>query len=360
MLKNLYVKFFPMPKYLMAPSFGLDISDESLKFVELVPDKNGIKLGRYGERKIPPGVIESGQIKDSKKLQEVMMSLRKEEGIKFVRISLPEEQIYLFGLKLDKDGLENVRESIEFSLEEHIPIPAQDAIFDYEFLNQDEKKLNLQVAVIPKNVIENYLSVFKDSLISVQSCELEAQAIARAVIKKGDLETYMIVDFGKTRTGIFIVSHGLVASSSTLKISGEMLNDTIAKKLNITLEEAEKIKKEYGLQRNQENNEISSAVLESISVLRDEVVKRIIYWNTHKDEEGKDNPMIQKIILSGGDANLIGLPEYFSLSTKNKVEIGNIWVNVMDTTKNVPEVNFNRSLTFAAALGLALGDFEYD
>ncbi len=360
MFRNSFYRLFPTPKFLMAPSFGLDISDQSLKFLELIPVKNGVRMGRSGERKIPVGIIESGKIKDPKGLQNVLTALRKDMGVKFVRVSLPEEQVYLFRLRLEKAGLDNVREGIELSLEEHIPIPAQDAIFDYDLLNQNEQSLEVQVAAIPKNVIENYLSVFRESLISVQSFELEAQAISRAVIKKGDMETYMIVDFGQTRTGIFIVSAGVVVFTSTLDIGGMSLNDMIRKNFNITAEEAEKMKKEFGLQRNAPNKEIFPVLLNSVSVLRDEIVKHFLYWNTHQDEDGKNNPPIKKIYLCGGDANLIGLTDYLSVSIKCKVEVANVWINIAETGKYIPDISFNKSLTFAAALGLALGDFDYD
>lgn len=345
---------------MITPSFGLDISDESLKFVELIPVKNGIRMGRYGEQKIPVGIIESGKIKDSKRLEQVLLSLKKEKGIHFVRVSLPEEQVYLFRLRLDKIGLTNVREGIEFSLEEHIPISAKEAIFDYELLSEDADSLEIQVAAIPKNIIENYLAVFRNSQISVQSFELEAQAISRAVIKKDDLETYMIVDFGQTRTGIFIISRGVVMFTSTLDVGGVMLTKMIQKNFNVSFEEAEKMKKEFGLQRNMDNKEIFSVLLNIVSILRDEIVKHFLYWHTHKNEEGKDHPAIKKIILCGGDANLIGLVEYFSISIKSKVEIANVWINIADKDMYIPEITFNHSLTFAAALGLALGDFEYD
>ena len=117
MFRNSFYRLFPTPKYLMAPSFGLDISDQSLKFLELIPAKNGVRVGRYGERKIPVGIIESGKIKDPKKLRDLLLSIRKEVGIRFVRVSLPEEQVYLYKLNLEKSGLENVREGIELSLE---------------------------------------------------------------------------------------------------------------------------------------------------------------------------------------------------------------------------------------------------
>jgi len=358
MLRNSHNIFFPTPHFLSAPSFGLDISDESIKFVELFSTRHGLRLGRHGERKIPSGIIELGKIKDSKRMESILLSLRKEEGLKSVRISLLEEQIYLFRLRLEKLGLTNVREGIEFSIEEHIPIPAQDAIFDYDLVHEDEKGLDLQVAAITTNTIENYLSVFKNSQISVQSVELEAQAIARAVIKKGDLETYMIVDFGEKRTGIFIISQGIVMFTSTLELGGSMLNEVIKKNFKVDEEEAERMKREYGLERNAPNKELFSVLLNSVSMLRDEVAKHFLYWHTHKGEEGKNNPLIKKIIFCGGDSNLNGLSEYFSVSMKTPVEMANVWVNIIDTEKYIPQVNFKQALSFAAAIGLALGDFE--
>ncbi len=358
MLRNSFNRFFPTPAILSMPSFGLDISDESIKFVSLVLTKNGIRLGKYGERKIPPGVIESGNIKNPKELESILSALRVEEGIKSVRVSLPEEQVYLFQMQLEKAGLESVREGIELSLEEHIPIPAQDAIFDYEIISENPKNIDLQVAAIPKNVIENYLSVFKNSSISVPSFELEAQAISRSVLKKGDLGTYMIVDFGEKRTGIFIISRGIVMFTSTLDVGGVMLTGVIQKTFKISEAEAENMKKEFGLQRNVANKEIFAVLLNSVSILRDEIVKHYLYWNTHKDEEGNNNPIIKKIILCGGDSNLIGLTDYLSVSMKSRVEMSDVWVNILDTLKEVPEINFKQALSFAAAIGLALGDFE--
>jgi type IV pilus assembly protein PilM len=355
-----FFRFFPPPIFLTAPSFGLDISDESLKYVELIATRYGIRLGRYGERSIPPGVIESGKIIDSVRMEEILKILRKEEGIKSVRVSLPEEQVYLFQLRLPKSGLKNVREGIELALEEHVPIRAEDAIFDYDLVKEDGESLEVQVATIPKNIIENYLQIFKHSEIRVQSFELEAQAIARAVIKDGDMETYMIVDFGKKRTGIFIVSRGIVMFTFTLDLGGVMMTSMIQKNFNVSLEEADKMKQEYGLQRNTDNNEIFSVLLNSVSVLRDEIAKHFLYWHTHKDEEGKNNPLIKKIILCGGDSNLIGLADYISVSMKTTVEMADVWSNIINVENYIPEMNFREGLAFATALGLALGDFNKD
>ncbi len=358
MSKYAFSRFFPTPDLLSATSFGLDISDESVKFIELVFTQNGIRAGRHGERNIPPGIVESGKIKDIKKMEELLSKLRKEEDIKYVRVSLPEQQVYLYQFQLEKAGLKNVREGIELSLEEHIPVPAEDAIFDYELIGESEKKLDIQVAAISKGVIESYLTVFKNAKISVRSFELEAQAILRSVIKKRDMSAYMIVDFGEKRTGIFIVSGGIVMFTSTLDIGGFTLNTMLQKSFNINHEEANKLKLEYGLQRNMENKEVFPVLLNSVSVLRDEVAKHFVYWHTHKDEAGKENQPIKKIILCGGDSNLIGLSEYLSTSMKTPVEMANVWINIENVDMEVPTMSSKRALSFAASLGLALGDFD--
>lgn len=354
---KLFLKFFPIPYFLEARSFGLDISDESMKYMELLNTKHGMKVGRWGERAIPPGVIESGKITNPEKMEEILSKLRKEEGVKSVRVSLPEEQVYLFQLRLEKSGLKSVKEGIELVLEEHIPIQAQDAIFDYDLVKQDEQSIEVQVAAIPKNVIDNYMLIFEHSRISVEAFELEAQAISRAVIKKGDMGTYMIVDFGKKRTGIFIVSGGIVMFTFTLDVGGMSLNNVIQKSFNVSLEEAEKMKQKYGLERSEENKEIFALLLNSVSILRDEIVKHFLYWQTHKDEEGKSNPPIEKIFLCGGDSNLTGLADYISVSMKTKVEMANVWINIVNTENFVPEISFRQALAFATAFGLVLGNF---
>ncbi len=358
MLRSSYNVFFPTPTFLSMPAYGLDISDESLKFMELIATHRGIRVGRHGERKIPAGIIESGKIQDPAKMEEFLRALRDEEGIKCVRVSLPEEQIYLYKLRMDKVGVESIREGIELTLEEHIPIPAKDAIFDFEIIGEDTKSLEIQVVAIPTNVIGNYLEVFKNAEIAVKSFELEAQAISRAIIKKDDMETYMVVDFGKKRTGISIVSKGIVMFTSTIDVGGMMLTTSIEKSFNVPEEEAEKMKKEFGLQRNVSNKEIFPVLLNSVSVLRDEIVKHFLYWHTHKDDEGRDNPQIQKILLCGGDSNLIGLADYFSISMKTSVEMANVWTNITDMARDIPDIDFKQALSFAASLGLALGDFE--
>jgi Tfp pilus assembly PilM family ATPase len=168
----------------------------------------------------------------------------------------------------------------------------------------------------------------------------------------------MIVDFGKKRTGIFIVSRGVVMFASTLDVGGVTLNDVIQKSFKTTPLEAEKMKQQYGLERNAPNKEIFAVLLNSVSILRDEIVKHFLYWHTHKDEEGKNNPTIKKIILCGGESNLIGLADYISVSMKSPVEMANVWINMTNPENYIPEISFRQTLAFSTTLGLALRKFS--
>ena len=98
-----FLRFFPTPKIFSVPAFGLDISDESIKFMELIMTKNGIRVGKYGERVSPPGVVESGRIKNSKRMEEILSALRKEEKIKYAIRQFSKTFGILKYVRLDKD-----------------------------------------------------------------------------------------------------------------------------------------------------------------------------------------------------------------------------------------------------------------
>lgn len=362
MVKNIYKssKLFPVPLYLKVPSFGIDISDESLKFMKLKLTRKGMQIEACGKKKIPKGIIELGKIRDPLRFEHILTELKKEQKIKDVRVSILENQTYLFKLKLEKEGLVNIKESIEFLLEEHIPIPASETIFDYEIIEETETDITVQVVAIQTEIINDYLKVFENCAINVHSFELEAEAIARAIIKKGDMRTYMIIDIGERRTGIFIISKGVITFTSTIDFSSEVFNSMLEEHLNISKEEAEKIKINYGLQRNIENKDIFPILLNGASLLRDEILKHFFYWHSHEDEDGLKNPTIDKILFCGGTSSMIGLADYFTTSMKIETEVANFWINIKDIQKEVPKIEFKDTLSYITALGLALGNFEYD
>jgi type IV pilus assembly protein PilM len=350
--------FFPVPKYLTLPSVGFDISDEMIRFVELVSEHNKIRLGRFGNVPIPQGVLQNGKINDSDAFEKVLSTIQKKYDFSYIRASLPEEQVYLFTLKIPKVAPAEIRSSIEFQLEDHLPISAKEAIFDYEVLSEESDGYLLQISAVPENIVTTYALMLESAKLLPISLELEAQAIARAVVPANDKNTYMIVDAGNTRTGISFVSGGVVMFATTVDIGGSMQTEMIMKNFNVSFTEAEKMKREHGLVRSDDNKELFSVLINSVSILRDEINKHYIFWHTHKDETGRTHPRVEKIILCGGNANMIGLSDYLAMSLRAPVVSADVWSRIYDKNTDVPPMVESDSLSYATAIGLALGSYD--
>ena len=112
-------------------SRALDISDSSIKYGELLTTQDGLRLGRFGQVKIPSGVIVSGKIEDEKTLIAILTDLKNRERLHFVRVSLPDEQMYLFTLSIPQIDASNLKEAILLQIEEYILLSALDTTFDY-------------------------------------------------------------------------------------------------------------------------------------------------------------------------------------------------------------------------------------
>ena len=357
--KGIFAGLFPVPKFLAMPAVGIDISDDSIRFVELKNSKEGKILSKFGEQKIPSGLVLNGEIQNVEKLSEELKKIKEENNIESIRASLPEEKVYLFQTHIPEDAKEDqIRSIIEFKLEEHVPLSPKESVFDYEIINKQdsEKHTDVSVAVYPKNTITKYTTAFREAGMIPLSFEIEAQAISRAVIREGDDGTYMIVSFGKMRTGLAIVSDGVLTFTSTLEVEEEGLSKAIMQYLSVSETEVARIKNEEGLIGSKDNKELFSALLSVAETLKDGIDKHYRYWKTRVDEKGNRVKPIEKIILCGGNSNLRGLPEFLSGALKIPVEHGNVWANAFSFDDFIPEMNRFQSLSYATAIGLALRD----
>lgn len=359
MKSDLFLKLFPVPRYLSMPAVGFDVSDQSVKFIELLKVDNKIVVGKFGSSDIPAGAIEDGKIKDSKQVVEIFKEIVVKNKLNYIFASLPEEQTYTFLLELPFMKQEEVRGSIELQLEEYVPIPPDNCVFDYEMIKPRSASNNFEfgVSVLPKDLAENYYQLFTESGLKPLAFETESQALVRALIDPGDDNTYMIVDIGKIHTGFSIVSVGQIIFTSVINFGGNNLTKGLEKNLNLNKEEASKLKESKGLSRAVKDKDIFLSLIPSVSVLKDEISLRLDYWHGHRKTDGPlEN--IKKVILCGGQANLAGLRDYLEIQLGVPVVLGNPWKNVLSTNQEIPVLTAEQSIGYATAIGLALRNFK--
>ncbi len=356
---------FPVPSKVAMPAVGLDISDYSMKFLELIPSRTGFRVARFATEEIPQGIIVGGTIARREALIELLSTFRQKHGLTFVRASLPEEPGYIFTTQVPKVLPDEIRSLLKFKLEEHVPIAPNDAVIDYDVVPVGTALGGQQivaVSVFPERLAQDYADLLHTAGLKPVSLEIEAQAIARAAIPESDTGTCMVVDIGRIRSGITVATEGIVRFTTTVETGGDSLLALIKQQLpEASEEELLHIKNEEGLAY-RENPKVREAMERFAELLRGSIERYYLYWQTHKDsKEGQggqmpvlENQTITKIILSGGYANLGGLPEYLSRELRVKTVRANAWANVCSLESYIPPITYKDSLGYTSAIGLAL------
>ena len=70
-------------------SFGLDISDLSLKIIKLKKRGKKFDLSSFGEEKIKPGIIRGGEIKKEKELIKIIQKAIRNVTVSYTHLTLP-------------------------------------------------------------------------------------------------------------------------------------------------------------------------------------------------------------------------------------------------------------------------------
>src|SRR3989344_1844319 len=65
-------KIIPPPAYLKMSAIGFDISDRSIKYVELAKKGDFFELARFGRTVLPEGLLQSGEIKNAPELKKFL------------------------------------------------------------------------------------------------------------------------------------------------------------------------------------------------------------------------------------------------------------------------------------------------
>lgn len=359
-------------------TFGLDITDTSLKIAKLKKAGKFFQLASFLKEEINPGIIEEGEIRDEESLAKIIKeSLKKVKGEKlgtnYVVASLPEEKAFLEVIQMPKMKEEELREAVYFEAENYIPLPIEGVYLDFQIVPPIYNHLDhidLLIAALPKKTVDPYVSVLKKAGLLLKSLEVESLAIARSLIKNEvSPHPLLIIDLGANRTGFIIFSGYSVRFSSILPISFRQLTETIAQVLKIDFKEAEELKLKYGLQekyrlrigdgtkKEREAGRLFEILLPNLNNLVSQIKKYLDYYLTHVFHEHlpPDGKIIEKVLLCGGGANLKGISEFLSLQLKTPVQVANPWVNILaDPLKKIPQLTYEESLAFSPALGLAL------
>lgn len=356
-------KVIPTPQYLMLPSVGVDVSDTSLKYIKFAPDRGArnLKVTAAGDIDLKPDTVARGALTNPEQLTEALKEVRTKTKTSYVRISLPEERAYIFETHIKRNtSFKEIRGLLEFRLEENVPLSPRDAFFDFEIIPSEDQSgdMRVSVTVYARETILGYYEAARAAGLIPLSFEVEAAAIARAALPPSDTDTHMIIDFGKTRTGVGIVRRGTLMYTSTIDIGGKELSTALRGVLGDVPEaELTALKNNHGLESSGDNPETLAAMRASMQTIIDEIALRIEYWNNHTTDQAEQT--IRSIVLCGGSSNLKGLPAYCTNALHIETERASVWRNAFSLDDRIPVIDKRHSYGYATAIGLALAGHIY-
>jgi len=353
-----------------SPAFGLDLSDNSFKVVQLGKKRGKVFIDSFFKGDIPSGLIKGGEIKKEKELVNLFkQSFKKNKGNLFqdkrVVCSLPEEKVFIRIIQLPFMKKEELDETIKWEAEAHIPLDIDEVYLGWQIIEpifSHIDHMDVLIVATPKNLVNGYVSFLKKSGFKPVALEPESVAVVRSLMKDDDLKPTIIVDLGATGTNFVIFSALAIRFTSHILISGNTFDQAIMKELGVDEKKAIQLKIKVGLDntsKTREKRKVYKALDSVVDNLAKQIRDYIKFYHEHSTHIHGPNGAIGQVVLCGGDSLLINLPNVFSKKLELPVKIGNSLINInLSNKKNQLKMSKKESLVYTTALGLALRDLE--
>ncbi len=354
---NFFKKLLRSPKYLSMQAAGIDVCNECVRYIEFGGAGEKTFIKNFGEIPLAPNTFKDGDIIDADALSKALAEAKKKISSDFVKLSIPDEKTYLFDTWIPLVKGSDVRESIEFNLEENVPLKRDEVFFEYDVIEKEErdgiKGIFVSVSVIPKKNIQDFTDVCVRAGLAVESFEMESRVTAHAVVQNGDSKTFLVVDIKEGSTLLSLVVSGIVRFTSTVALGDAAIKENIST-INPSVP-AGKIPDSFLNANADIESKLSYSLVNVFSVIVDEMKKFDDYLLSKSEEKSTHLPkMIDEIILSGRSAALPSFAAHIRQNMNAKVVLANVWSNSFDINEKIPRIAFNDSLDFASAIGLAI------
>lgn len=347
---------FAPPEYMALPLSGIDVSTSGVKAVRLSETTHGLVLANYVEMRLPAGAFTDGEIVDHAAVIEALAGAADSAGISAANVALPESKSYLFETSAAGRNQAEWRTAIEQHLDEFVPLPPEETMFDFVDVGRNENNEVLVTGVgFARRIVEDAISICDQAGIEVRALEGETFASSRALLPLHDEGTVLIIDVGKTTTKLSIVSRCVPRFATTINIGGHALTLAVQKYFGVTEAEARKVKAERGIVSTPGNEEYLAAMLSTVSAIRDEIARHLEYWQKRAAPGSLREP-VTRALVAGGNASVRGLPEYLESALGIPVVAGDVFTNFAPRELWIPSLDYTQSLAYATAIGLALRD----
>ena len=346
---------------------GLKIGGSQLAAARV--HNNGVpELVQVARQELEPGVIVGGELRDPDALVAALREFFKRHKLprQGVRLGIANNRIGVRTFELSGiDDVKQLENAIRFRAHEALPIPIEEAVIDWQILDEWEDPAGgmtrrILLVVAYRDLLDRYVEACRKAGLKLVGVDLEAFALLRAIAEPVPLEAgptnaaVVVVSVGHDRS-TFAVSDGRVCEfTRVLDWGGATLNIAIARELDIAPSEAEPIKRALSLTRpdtpegltDDQARRARDGVQRQLQSFARELVSSLQFYQKQPDSLG-----IGEIVLTGGGAHLDGLAEELQTLIGVGVRPGDPLARVK-VGKKIKDAEQVGSLAIAIGLGI--------
>src|SRR6202140_2341503 len=337
---------------------GLDIGSSSIKAVELKNTKQGFELVSFGLEPLAQDTVVDGAIMDAPLVAGAITNIFESQKFKTkdVATAVSGHSVIVKRVPLPMMTEEELYDRIQSEASQHIPFDIADVNLDYQLLESVDSQMDVLLVAVKKDKILNHTNVLAQSGKNSTVVDIDAFALQNSYEVNYDPDpgqTIALLNIGASVMNINIVRGGIPLFTRDVSVGGNQYTDALQKELDLSYEDAERLKKGEPLPG--VNEEHRGTLLRSVSdILILEIQKTFDFFRATASGEN-----IQRIYLAGGTARVSGvvdlLREEFGLPVEELYPFRKIGIN--PGRHNEDQVR-ELAPRLAIAVGLALRSFD--
>jgi type IV pilus assembly protein PilM len=246
----------------MSTVVALDMGSSAIAGVELRTGREKVSLTKAAVEPLPPGLLHDGEIQQPAELAAELKRFWKAARFsgRRVRLGVANQKVVVRVIDLPAlDDEKDRRAAVEFEAAEHIPIPPDQSVVDFQPIMRYEgdsgPRERIVVVAAHREMIDQLVSVVRGAGLQPVGIDLEAFALLRAlqpppsVLDEGspDTRAEAIVHVGAEVTHVIVSVDRNCHFTRMIGFGGEQLTRAVEQRTGLPREEAEAVKLACGL-----------------------------------------------------------------------------------------------------------------
>ena len=297
---------------------GLSIGASELA-AAVVVNNGQPKLVKTARHTLPPDVVAGGEVRDSEALANEIAAF-------FSAADLPRKNVRL-GIGSSRTGVRvferpavddpgQLANAIRFRAYETLPIPIEEAMLDYQIVEDTTAPDRVLLAVAYRDLVDRFTATCAAAKIELAGIDIEAFALLRAIggepLAAGQRAeaARVAVSIGHDRTTVAVSDGRVCEFTRMLDWGGARVTAAIERALELGVDEADRIKRTLDISSSAPEPD-DDRTARAIEAARREVngLARELAASLHFYQDQPDSLGFAEITITGGGAHLQGLAE---------------------------------------------------